>query len=221
MLIVVYPALGFNLLRHSLATYYAAFFGMIYFGLVLGYTVKKLLISIRKTMNTFDLTLRLLVGLVLLFIITKVLGKTQISQITPFDFIFSIVLGELFVHAVFAQHNGLFQLFYTLTLWGALIYLFELLAEKFLKLRGFLEGKPAIIVREGRIDRKQLQRNRLNLDQLLNLLRQNQVFALAEVKYAILEMNGSLSVLKYSGRIPIQEGPAVAGNARLSTSDPD
>ena len=150
-------------------------------------------------MNTFDLTLRLLVGLVLLFIITKVLGKTQISQITPFDFIFSIVLGELFVHAVFAQHNGLFQLFYTLTLWGALIYLFELLAEKFLKLRGFLEGKPAIIVREGRIDRKQLQRNRLNLDQLLNLLRQNQVFALAEVKYAILEMNGSLSVLKYSG----------------------
>ena len=42
MLIVVYPALGFNLLRHSLATYYAAFFGMIYFGLVLGYTVKRI-----------------------------------------------------------------------------------------------------------------------------------------------------------------------------------
>ena len=52
-------------------------------------------------MNTLDLTLRLLVGLILLFIITKVLGKTQISQITPFDFIFSIVLGELFVHAIF------------------------------------------------------------------------------------------------------------------------
>lgn len=63
-------------------------------------------------------------------------------------------------------------------------------------MRVFFEGSPAIVIRDGQIDKKQLKRNKINLNQLLNLLRQKDVFSLSEVKYAILEMNGSLSVLK-------------------------
>jgi uncharacterized membrane protein YcaP (DUF421 family) len=149
-------------------------------------------------MNIPIVTLRILIGLVLIFGITKVLGKTQISQITPFDFLSSIVIGEIFVHAVFEEKAGIPLLVYPIVLWGALIYIFELMAEKFLPLRSLFEGNPAIIIRNGKIDRNQLKRNKLNLNQLLNLLRQKDVFSISEVKYAILEMNGSLSVLRSS-----------------------
>lgn len=149
-------------------------------------------------MDIFTVTLKILTGLVLLFAVTKILGKTQISQITPFDFISSIVMGELFVHGVFEEKNSLLLLIYPIVLWGAVIFIFESLAEKFLTIRSLFEGNPAIIIRDGQIDREQLKRNRLNLNQLLNLLRQKNVFSMSEVKYAILEMNGSLSVLKNS-----------------------
>lgn len=149
-------------------------------------------------MDIFTITLRILSGLILLFTVIKILGKTQISQITPFDFISSIVVGEIYVHAVFDEKTGLLVLLYPIALWGALVYLFELLAEKSLALRIFLEGNPSIVIRDGLIDRQQLKRNRLNLNQMLNLLRQKNVFSISEVKYAILELNGSLSVLKNS-----------------------
>lgn len=147
-------------------------------------------------MSILAVTLKILTGLVLLFAITKILGKTQISQITPFDFISSIVMGEIFVHGVFDEKYSLLEMTYPIILWGVLIYLIELLAEKNLKLRCFFEGRPSVLIRDGRIDRQEMKRNKINLNQLLNLLRQSNVFSLTEVKYAILEMNGFLSVLK-------------------------
>ncbi len=149
-------------------------------------------------MDIWIVSARIFIGLFLMLFITKLLGKTQISQITPFDFISSIVMGEIFVHAVYDEKTGSLMMLYPILLWGVLIYFFELLAEKFLSMRGFFEGNPSIVIREGRIDHHQLKRNKLNLNQLLNLLRQKDVFSMTEVKYAILEMNGSLSVLKNS-----------------------
>ena len=105
-------------------------------------------------MNTPIVTIKILLGLVTLFTITKILGKTQISQITPFDFISAIVIGEIFVHSVFENEVTPLQMVYPIVLWGALIFTLELLGEKFLKLRGFFEGNPAIIVRDGKIDRR-------------------------------------------------------------------
>lgn len=149
-------------------------------------------------MNFPIVTIKILLGLVTLFTITKILGKTQISQITPFDFISSLVIGEIFVHSVFENEVTPLQMIYPIVLWGALIFAFELIAEKFLTIRGFLEGNPSIIIRDGKIDRNQMKRNKINLGQLLQLLRQNNVFTINEVKFAILEMNGTLSVAKNS-----------------------
>jgi uncharacterized membrane protein YcaP (DUF421 family) len=149
-------------------------------------------------MSILFLSLRIIIGLCALFGVLKILGKTQISQITPFDFISSIVIGEIYVHGIFEENVNFLLLIYPILLWGLLIYIFELLAEKSLNLRSLFEGNPSIIIRDGQIDRNQLKRNRLNINQLLNLLRQKDIFSITEVKYAILELNGSLSVLKNS-----------------------
>ncbi len=133
-----------------------------------------------------------------MFAFTKLMGKTQISQLTPFDFISSIVLGELLGNALYDNKVSLLIVLYAILIWGSLIYTSEILGEKLIKWRGFFEGNPSIIIRDGIIDRNQLKKNKMNINQLLNLMRHKDVFWIGDIKYAILEPDGALNILKYS-----------------------
>lgn len=144
------------------------------------------------------IVLELLIGLILLFVMTKMLGKTQISQITPFEFVSALVLGELVGNAIYDREVGIAQILVAVIVWGLLLLGIEKMELKFLKLRGLLEGNPSIVVRQGQIDRKELQKNKMTINQLQNLLRQKGVFSMREVEYALLESNGQVAVMKKS-----------------------
>ncbi len=73
-----------------------------------------------------------------------------------------------------------------------------MITQKFKKTRSLLEGKPSIVIRNGIIDFQELKKNRLDINQLQNLLRKKDVFSVREVAYAILESDGSVSVMKKS-----------------------
>lgn len=135
-------------------------------------------------------------GLVALFIFTKVLGKTHISQLTPFDFVSAVVLGELVGNALFDEKSGILHIGYVIILWGTLLYSIEFIAQKFKGSRFYLEGKPSIIIQKGNIIYEEMRKNNLDIHELQQLLRMKDVFALQEVEYAILETNGQLSILK-------------------------
>ncbi|WNB90573.1 DUF421 domain-containing protein [Bacillus sp. NEB1478] len=153
-----------------------------------------------------QLTVELTVGFISLFVLTKVLGKTQISQITPFDFISSIFLGELVGNAMYDDEISIFMILYAIFIWGTLVYVVEIISQKFKKTRKFLEGAPSIVIRKGMIDREQLKKNKLDINQLQNLVRQKGYFGLREVEYAILESNGTLSILpKFQYGAPTRE----------------
>ncbi|WLR59563.1 DUF421 domain-containing protein [Guptibacillus hwajinpoensis] len=149
-------------------------------------------------MGIGSITLELLVGFLALLVLTKALGKTQITQITPFDFISSLVLGELVGNAIYDKEVNILSIIYAVLLWGVLIYIVEWITQKFRGTRSILEGNPSIVISHGKINRRQLQKNKLDINQLQNLLRQKDVFSLREVEFAILETNGSISVLKKS-----------------------
>lgn len=136
------------------------------------------------------------IGLIVLFAMTKLIGKTQISQITPFEFISALVLGELVGNAIYDKEVSVLQILFAVIVWAALLVGIEWIEMKFLKLRGFLEGNPSIVVRHGMIDKKELKKNKMTINQLQNMLRQKNVFSFREVEYAILESNGMLTVLK-------------------------
>ncbi|MBD7966025.1 YetF domain-containing protein [Fictibacillus norfolkensis] len=142
-----------------------------------------------------QLTTELIVGFIALFLLTKVLGKTQISQITPFDFISSIFLGELVGNAMYDDETSIFVILYAILIWGSMVYVVEIISQKFKGTRKFLEGAPTIVIRNGLIDRDMLKKSKLDINQLQNLVRQKGFFGLREVEYAILESNGSLSIL--------------------------
>lgn len=135
-------------------------------------------------------------GIIALFLLTKLLGKTQIAQLTAFDFIAAIVLGELVGNALFDEKAGIFEIGYVIFLWGTLLYIVEMITQKFKGSRFILEGKPSIVIHKGELIYEEMRKNKIDIGELQHLLRMKDVFAIQEVEYAILETNGDVSVLK-------------------------
>ncbi|MBM7604025.1 uncharacterized membrane protein YcaP (DUF421 family) [Metabacillus crassostreae] len=143
-----------------------------------------------------QITIELIIGFCALFVITRVLGKTQITQITTFDFISALVLGELVGNAIFDDETGIARILYAVFIWGLLIFTLEIITQKWSKTRGFLEGKPTIIIQKGKILRESLKKSKLDINQLQHLIRSKSVFSIRELEYAVLETDGTVSVLK-------------------------
>jgi uncharacterized membrane protein YcaP (DUF421 family) len=137
----------------------------------------------------------LLIGFAALFAFTKMLGKAHFSQLTPFDFISALILGELLGNAVYDPDVDIWMVLFATSIWGLLIWSIIMATQKWSKLREPLEGEPTVVIRGGRLQFKALQKNRLDLNQLQTLLRQKGFFSMSQVEYAILETNGMLSVL--------------------------
>jgi uncharacterized membrane protein YcaP (DUF421 family) len=149
-----------------------------------------------------QLTIKLLLGFVGLFIITKVLGKTQFSQVTPFDFISAIILGEVVGSTLYDEKTTVIMMLYALLSWGLLMLVIKMLGQKSLRIRGWIDGRPSIVIRNGRIIREELKKNRINIHDLMYMLRQSNAFSVREVEYALMEPNGSISILKKASMIP-------------------
>lgn len=148
--------------------------------------------------RVFDLTIELVIGFFVLFAITKFLGKTHINQITPFDFISALVLGELLGNAIYDDEISIIYVIYAVFVWAFLMIVISKTTQKFRRSRKLLEGDPAIIVRHGKIDYNVAKKEKLDINELLSLLRQKDIFSIREVEYAIVEPGGALSVLKKS-----------------------
>ncbi|WP_284139392.1 DUF421 domain-containing protein [Virgibacillus sp. LDC-1] len=135
-------------------------------------------------------------GFFALFVLTKILGKTQMSQLTAFDFISAVILGELVGNALFDKEAGILEIAFVIILWGGLLYGVEITTQRFKRTRYLLEGKPSLVIHKGNIIRKEMKKNKIDIGELQHLLRVKDVFSVQEVEYAILETNGQLSVLK-------------------------
>lgn len=147
-------------------------------------------------MKVIYLTIELVVGFFLLFIIVKFVGRKIINQVSPFTFIAGIVLGELLGNALYDHKIGLGYIIYSMCLWSLLLFVVEYLDRKSLFFRGIFQGKPSALIRNGKVDREELKKNRMNLNQLQSLLRQSETFSIREVAFCYLEPNGSISILK-------------------------
>lgn len=146
--------------------------------------------------NILSITTETIFGFIALFTLTKVLGKTQITQLTAFDFIAALVLGELVGNALFDDEVGIIEIGYAVLLWGIILYVTEIITQKYKASRSFLEGQPSIIINKGNLIREEMKQNKLDINQLQHLLRSKDAFSIQEVEYALLETDGTMSVLK-------------------------
>lgn len=147
-------------------------------------------------MEIGKIALKIFIGFIGLWVLTRLLGKKEISQLTPFDFVSSVMLSDIVGETVYAEDIDYSELIFALFLWGALSFTFEKIPQKLKQARGLLDGKPSIIICDGEVNLQHMRQNGLDFDQLGMLLRQHDVFFISEVAYAIFEPNGTLSVMK-------------------------
>lgn len=140
--------------------------------------------------------IKLFAGFFGLWVMTRLLGKKEISQLTPFDFVTSLMLSELVGNTVYDREVKLTELVFALAVWMALSLALEKAMQRFPWLSRPLSGRPDIVIRNGRIDEAAMKRNKLDMHQLGMLLREQNVFSVQDVAYAIFETNGNLSVMR-------------------------
>lgn len=140
-----------------------------------------------------------------LFIILgiRILGKRQVGELEPSELVLSFLIADLASVPMqdlgFPLHTGLIPILTLL----AISSILSVLTLKNTTFRNLLCGKPSIIIRNGTIDQKEMGRNRLTVDELLEELRAKGFLDIASIQFAILESNGMLSVLPYPQHLPL------------------
>lgn len=150
-----------------------------------------------------SMMIKMICGLLALLIVVRLLGKKELSQITPFDFVYILVLGGLLEESIYDDKVTVWQVLAAITLWALLIYGFEKIVQKFDIARRTVKGEPTVIIHDGELDIKALKKNKLEPEQLRTMLRQQGIFSINKVKYGILEPSGQLSVLEHERFSPV------------------
>ena len=143
-----------------------------------------------------DLAIRAVVLYAFVFLLTRVVGRRELSSLQPFDLILLIVLGD-------AIQQGLTQDDYSVT--GAAIVVGTIASLQVLTsyasfrlplLRPILDGQPIVVVEDGKPIERNLKRERISVEELTEEMRQQQISSLDEVQWAVLETSGQISFLK-------------------------
>jgi uncharacterized membrane protein YcaP (DUF421 family) len=143
-----------------------------------------------------DIVLRAIAVFGFLLVLTRVIGRRELSSLQPFDLILLIILGD-------AVQQGLTQDDYSLT--GAFLAIGTIavlqvatswVGFRFPRARPVLEGTPIIVMQDGEVLAHNLRRERLSVEEIAEAARAQQIAHLSQVKWAVLETNGTISFIK-------------------------
>lgn len=141
--------------------------------------------------------------LVVLFLITKWLGKKQLSEMNIFEYITGIVIGSIVAMFAADIETNLSHGFAALFIWFAIPLAVEFIALKSKTFRDLTQGKATVLIQDGKIMEENLKRERYSTDDLLEKLRDDQIFRAADVEFAVLEPSGTLNVLPKKENQPL------------------
>ena len=157
----------------------------------------------QQTLTAFQWLARAAVLYLFLLTMTKIMGQREIGRLTLFDFIIGITIGSIVAGAFSSSTNGLLGVMITVASLAALQIVLSLVSLKFSRVRRVVEEEPIILVQNGKLLEASMRKTRINLDDLMSLLRQKNYFNLAQVEFAILEPNGKISVIPKSQNRPV------------------
>lgn len=139
------------------------------------------------------------------FVITAVrlMGKRQVGELKPHELVITILLSAIAVIPLEENSMPLANCLVPIMLFISLEILVAALSMKSLKFRNLIQGRPIFIIRKGKLDQKKLKELRFTVDDIVDALRQKDIFDLSEVEDAIIETNGSISVLPKAENKPL------------------
>ncbi|MBW7457520.1 DUF421 domain-containing protein [Paenibacillus sepulcri] len=139
--------------------------------------------------------LRTLLAVVVLFVMTKLLGKRQVSQLSLFEYITGITIGSLAAYISLDVDTKWFLGIVSLCVWVGVSLGIEFLQLKSKAVRDFIDTKGTILIKDGKVLEKNLMKERLTTDELMEQLRRKNVFLASDVEFAIMEPSGDINVL--------------------------
>ena len=160
--------------------------------------------------------IRTLIVYILLILSLRIMGKRQLGELAPSELVVAVLISDL--ASLPLQDTGiplLYGLVPVITLLCAEV-LISFATLKCIRLRTFIAGKPSIIISEGKIDQAEMNRNRLTLDELSVEMRKQNVLDISSIRHAVLESDGSLSIILYA-----PEAPLTPSQAKIDVEEPE
>lgn len=141
--------------------------------------------------------------LIIIFLLTKWLWRKQFSQLSLFEYVIGITIGSIAAEISIGLGSNYYVGVLGLIVWIAIPILINLLTTKNKYFRDLIEGKPTVIIKDGKIQEDSLTKKSYTVDDLMEMLRKKNAFQIADVEFAVLEANGDLNVLLKKEKQPL------------------
>jgi uncharacterized membrane protein YcaP (DUF421 family) len=138
-----------------------------------------------------------------MLLLTRILGKREISQLSFLDFITGITIGDIGANLSYNSEMSEAKGMISLLVWIFLPYTLSILTARSKKVRDLIDGQPTVVIQNGKVLEQNLARARYSVDDLLQQLRKKNIFRLADVEFAVLETSGTISVLQKTNAQPV------------------
>jgi len=142
-----------------------------------------------------DIALRAAFAFGFLFLLTRVVGRRELTSLEPFDLVLLIVVGDLVQQGITQSDYSLTGLVIAVSVMALLTVLVSWASYRFPRLRPVLDGEPLVIMRDGEPVEQNLKRERVTLAEVEAEARVQQIASLSEIRWAVLETNGQISFL--------------------------
>ncbi|HEY0391572.1 MAG TPA: YetF domain-containing protein [Solirubrobacterales bacterium] len=146
-----------------------------------------------------DIVIRAAVIFVFIFVLTRMVGRRELSSMEPFDLILLVVIGDLVQQGVTQSDYSVTGALLAIATIGLLTVALSYLSFKSARLRPILAGEPIVLVDDGELVGPNLRRQRLTVEEIQSEARLAQINSLSDVRWAILESNGEISFVEKDG----------------------
>lgn len=153
--------------------------------------------------NFLNICFRTILVLIILFFITKMMGKKQISELNFFDYIVGITIGSIAADISLDIEKNMIAGIAALFIYGFISYIISFVSIKSILARRFFIGVPTVLVEKGKIIESGLKKSKIDVNDLLMEARENGYFNLDEIDYALMEVNGNISFLPKEKEKPV------------------
>jgi uncharacterized membrane protein YcaP (DUF421 family) len=143
-----------------------------------------------------DIVVRALVAFAFIYLLTRIVGRRELSSLEPFDLIMLVVLGDLVQQGVTQSDMSLTGSVLAAGTFALLTVLVSYLSFRFRSLRPILDGEPMVIIQDGALIDRNLRRERITVEEVTAQARLQQIGSLDEVQWAVLETSGTISFIK-------------------------
>lgn len=142
-------------------------------------------------------------SIIALFILTKLMGQKELSQLSIFDYVIGITIGSIAAEMATSLENNFMQPLIAMIIYALVTILISLLNSKFVKVRPMFSGKTLILYDNGTLFRDNFKKAKLDINEFLMQCRTSGFFSLSDIKTALLEENGKISFLPVADKRPL------------------